>query len=154
MKCLYIIILLAVLCPSVGKACPRPSCASAVVDADISTVGLGSLRWKQLFTDHRLQALIDSGLVHNSDLRLAELRVAEAEALLKAAKLAFLPSATFRPQGQLSSFDAGKLYKTYSIATSAEWELDIAGRLSNAKRRLWPMPMQAGPSNRQSEPNL
>ena len=46
------------------------------------------LSWRRLFTDRPLQSLIDSALTGNADLRIASLRVAEAEASLKAARLA------------------------------------------------------------------
>lgn len=98
------------------------------------TTSLGTISWKELFTDPKLQALIDTGLANNSDLRIAELRVAEAEASLRAAKLAYLPSVSLTPQGQISSFDGGKLNKTYNLALSANWELDIAKRLTNSER--------------------
>lgn len=89
--------------------------------------------WRTLFTDPKLQALIGTGLVNNSDLRIAALRVSEAEASLKAAKLAYLPAASITPQGQLTNFD-GNGSQTYNLALSADWELDIAGRITNAKR--------------------
>lgn len=101
--------------------------------AEVDTVSIASLPWRELFTDSKLQALIDTGLVNNSDLRLASLRVREAEESLKAARLAYLPAASITPQGQLSNFD-GNGTQTYNLALSADWELDIAGRITNAKR--------------------
>lgn len=98
------------------------------------TAGIASLPWRELFTDRRLQALIDSGLANNSDLRVASLRVREAEATLRASRLAYLPSLAVAPQGQMSSFDGAAAAKTYSLALSAQWELDIAGRITNPKR--------------------
>lgn len=98
------------------------------------TPSIASLPWRELFTDSRLQALIDTGLVNNSDLRIASLRVEEAEATLRASHLAYLPSVSLTPQGQLSSYDGRAATKTYNLALSAEGELDIAGRLTNEKR--------------------
>lgn len=92
------------------------------------------LSWCMLFTDRPLQSLIDSALTGNADLRIASLRVAEAEASLKAARLAYLPSLSFSPQGSLSSYDGSSAAKTYNLALSAEWEIDFAGRLTAAKR--------------------
>ena len=51
------------------------------------------------------------------------------------AKLAYLPSLYFSPQGTISSFDGGKAAKTYSVPVTASWEIDIFGKLRNAKRQ-------------------
>ena len=48
------------------------------------TVSLGSLSWREFFTDPALQTLIEEGLENNTDLRVAELQITEAEAALKA----------------------------------------------------------------------
>ena len=62
-------------------------------------------------------------------------RVKEAEATLKSARLAYLPSFNFAPQGSLSSFDGGPTAKTYSIPVTASWQIDIFNGLTNAKRK-------------------
>ena len=98
------------------------------------TVSLGNLEWRELFKDPQLQALIERGLQNNTDLRTAQLRVEEAKAALLAAKLSFLPSLAFSPQGTISSFD-GETSKTYTVPVSASWELDIFGKLRNAKKQ-------------------
>lgn len=74
------------------------------------------------------------GLAGNTDLGIARLRVREAEATLLSSRLAYLPSVSLAPQGGLSSYDGAKTTKTYSLAASAEWEIDLFGRLTNAKR--------------------
>ena len=101
----------------------------------VDTMTLGNISWQEMFTDPYLQQLIQQGLDNNTDLQSAGWRIKEAEATLKSARLAYLPSATLSPQGQLSSFDGSKPAKTYNIGASAEWELDIFGRLTNSKRR-------------------
>ena len=96
---------------------------------------LGNMDWRNLFTDPYLQSLIQQGLEHNTDYRAAQLRVKEAEATLLSAKLAFLPSFAFSPQGGTSSFDGAKATWTYSVPVTASWELDIFGRMRNAKKQ-------------------
>lgn len=54
------------------------------------TVTLGSMNWREVFTDPQLQTLIEQGLQNNTDYLSAQLRVEEAEATLLSAKLAFL----------------------------------------------------------------
>ena len=52
------------------------------------TVSFGTMPWEELFTDPYLKDLIDSGLVHNTDLQTAILRVQQAQDGLYAAKWA------------------------------------------------------------------
>ena len=56
------------------------------------TASFGNIPWEELFTDPYLRDLIDSGLVHNTDLQTAILRVEQAQAGLYAAKWAYSPS--------------------------------------------------------------
>ena len=102
----------------------------------IDTVSpLNTMEWKELFTDPMLQSLIEKALAQNIDLRTSDLRVTEAEAALRASKLAFLPSFALAPQGTVSSFDKAKAVQTYTLPLSASWEIDIFGRLRNARKQ-------------------
>ncbi len=96
---------------------------------------ISDLSWRELFTDPQLQSLIEQGLQNNTDLQSAHWRIQESEAALKAAKLAFLPSFSLAPQGTVSSFDKSKAAQTYTLPLTASWEVDIFGRLLNAKRQ-------------------
>ena len=98
------------------------------------TTSLASLSWKELFTDPQLQQLIETGLRQNTDLGIARLKVKEAEAALMTSRLSYLPSLSLTPQGTLTSADGSKTTKTYDLAVSAEWEIDIFGKLLNEKR--------------------
>lgn len=98
------------------------------------TASIANLDWRDLFTDTQLQALIDKGLENNTDIRTAHLRVEEAEAALMTSRLAYLPALNLNPQGTLSSFDGSKTAKSYQLAAAASWEIDLFGRLTNAKR--------------------
>lgn len=62
------------------------------------TLSLASLSWKELFTDSRLQALIEQGLSNNTDLQIACLKITETEAALSASRQAFLPSVSLAAQ--------------------------------------------------------
>lgn len=97
------------------------------------TAHIVRLPWQELFADNCLRSLIDSGLANNSDLQIASLRIREAEASLKAARMAFLPGVSLATQGQVAGY-GGDNAKTYSLALSANWEVDVAGRLANARR--------------------
>lgn len=107
----------------------------ADVAAGDTLSNIGTLGWREVFTDRALQYLIEQGLKNNTDLQSAHWRVEEARASLSAARLAYLPSFALSPQGTVSSFDKRKASQTYSLPVTAAWEIDIFGRLTNAKRR-------------------
>lgn len=104
-----------------------------VQEAD--TASIATLSWRELFTDPKLQSLVEDALAGNTDLLSAQQRIKEAEATLSSARLAYLPSFMLTPQGGVSSFDGSKGSWTYSGIASASWEIDIFGKLTNAKRR-------------------
>ena len=99
------------------------------------TVSIGNIHWKDFFTDPYLQELIEKGLAQNTDVQTAGLRVEEAKASLLSAKLAFLPSFALSPQGGVSTVEGSKASHTYTLPVTASWELDIFGKLRNAKRQ-------------------
>lgn len=110
----------------------------AVSDTDTlavaDTSSFGDMPWRTVFTDSQLQALIERGLVNNTDLLNAALNVKMAEAQLKAARLAFVPSFTFSPQGTISSWDGNKAMKIYQLPVAASWSIDLFGNLLSQKR--------------------
>jgi multidrug efflux system outer membrane protein len=102
--------------------------------ATADTLNMGNLKWQEVFTDAALQQLIDSGLKNNTNLQVAMLSVQQAEAQLKAAKLAFFPSFAFNGSGTVTSWDFQKATQTYSLPIAASWNVDLFGKLTNAKR--------------------
>ena len=111
----------------------RDNRSATATTAGDETASLGDLSWEELFCDEPLKDLIRYGLEHNTDLQVAILRVDQAKAGLTAARLAFLPSLSFTPQGTLQSVDGGKMIKTYELPVQASWEIDLFGKLRNAK---------------------
>ena len=109
-----------------------PASATDTLAAD--TTNMGNLPWKEIFRDAKLQSLIEEGLANNVDMQAAALRVEEAKVMLTSAKLSYLPSINFTPQGTLSSFDKSKPSQTYQLPVSASWEIDLFGKILNAKR--------------------
>lgn len=102
------------------------------VQAD--TANFGNTPWQEVFTDPALQSLIRQALVANTDMRTADLTIAQAEAGLKVARLAYYPSLSLSPQGTLSSWDFGKATKTYSIPLAASWQANLPS-LRNSKKQ-------------------
>ena len=108
----------------------RTEGTAAVVDS----LTLGDLPWTEIFRDSSLQELIRFGLENNTDMQTALLRLDQAEAQLKAARLAFYPSLSFSPSGTISSTDGAAAVKTYELPVQASWEVDLFGNLRNAKK--------------------
>lgn len=101
--------------------------------ASTDTTSIGNVPWQDIFKDEKLQALILKGLNNNVDMQAAILRVEEAQAQLKAAKLSFLPSLSLSPQGTISHTE-GYTSKTYTLPVVASWQVDLFGSLLNAER--------------------
>ena len=95
---------------------------------------LASFSWRELFVDKRLQILIEQGLAHNADLRIARLRVEEAETALTNARLSYLPSVSLTSEGAVNRYGGNSVTHTYNLGISASWELDIFGKVTNAQR--------------------
>ena len=91
--------------------------------------------WRNIFVDAQLRTLIEQGLERNTDLNVARLRIDQAEASLKAARLAFLPSLAFSPTAGISTFGNSPASKTYSLPLQASWQVDLFGKLKNAKQQ-------------------
>ncbi len=93
-----------------------------------------STAWRNVFTDPQLRNLIGTALEHNADLRTANLNVEQADAGLRMARLAMLPSLTVGAEGSLSDTKGQPTQKTYNIPVTLQWEVDLSGRLRGEKR--------------------
>ena len=98
------------------------------------TTNMGNVPWKEIFTDPKLQALIEEGLANNVDMQAAILRVEEARVMLTSARLSFLPSINLAPQGTATSMGGSNYVKAYQLPVSASWEIDLFGKILNTKR--------------------
>lgn len=103
-------------------------------DVSADTVSIATVSWKEFFADEKLKTLIETGLENNTDLQIAHLRVNEAEAVLMAANLSFLPSVFFNPDASITHSKASGTEKSYTLAGSASWEIDLFGKLRNARK--------------------
>ena len=110
---------------------------------DTDSSALGNLRWQQVFTDPVLADLIERALEHNKDLRNAKLNIDMAHAQLKGARLSYLPSVAFSPNGAGASYAGSKMSWTYQLPLSVNWEVDIFGKILNNKRSAEVSELQA-----------
>lgn len=138
----YTFILLWAVCLMTGCSIYKPYSRPEVqteglyryLEETKDTASIATLGWRNLFSDKNLQALIDKGLERNTDLRVAHTRVKAAEAVLMNARLSYLPSVVLAPDGSISGTEGAKAIKTYNLAASASWEIDLFGKVTNAKR--------------------
>ena len=110
-----------------------------LVVASQDTASFGNLPWRSVFTDPQLQALIEQGLQKNANLLNAALTVQMYEAMLKAAKLAFLPAINFGGTNAMGTIqtiytDPSQTSKTYLLPMTASWTLDLFGNILSQKR--------------------
>lgn len=138
----YTFILLWAVCLMTGcsiyKPYSRPEVQTEGLYRDLEetrdTASIATLGWRNLFSDKNLQALIEKGLERNTNLRVAHIQVKAAEAVLMNARLSYLPSVVLTPDGSISGTEGAKAIKTYNLAASASWEIDLFGKVTNAKR--------------------
>ena len=104
---------------------------------------LAELSWREFFTDPLLQQLIEQVLANNTDLNSARIAVEKSEAALHAAKMAYLPSLYFSPQGTLAKFDDNPWSKTYNLPLQLSWDVDVFGSITNSKRASKAVLLQA-----------
>lgn len=130
------------------------------IEQAMSDASIASISWREFFTDPILQQLIDSALARNTDMASARLAVEQAQASLKAAKLAFIPSLSLNPQGNISTTMFGAsgsgtgLSYSYSVPLQLDWNIGISGSLIVNKRKTQAMLEQAKASRDATQANL
>ena len=125
---------------------PTPSDAFGTDESIRAATGettIAQMSWREFFNDPCLQQLIEQVLANNTDLNSARIAVEKSQAALTAAKLAYLPSLMFAPQGTLSSFDGGKAVKSYDLPLQLSMDIDVFGSITNKKRAAKAVLLQA-----------
>ena len=110
-----------------------PSSSDTIANQSFILHPLSFIQWDSLFSDPYLRALIDTALVHNLDLQVAHEHVMQAEAALRGAQLAYVPSVSLSPSAGFSP-QGGIRNGTYDLIAAASWEFDIFGRTLNSLR--------------------
>lgn len=115
----------------------KPQLNAAGVSTADSVAGNLPADWREAFTEPRLVALIDEALLHNSDLQTAHLQVQVAKAALRSAKGELFPAVGLTASKSNSRFKNDEFKATssgYNLGAEASWEIDVFGRMRNAKR--------------------
>lgn len=110
-----------------------PLSASDTLNA-VAGQTFGDVPWREVFTDHQLQSLIEQALENNADIRSAQLTIEQAQASLMSARLSYLPSFTLSPQGTYNHAMGTNVW-TYSVPVAASWQVDLFGQLLNPNRK-------------------
>ena len=113
------------------------------IKAGTGDTSIAQVSWREFFTDPLLQQLIEQVLDNNTDLNSARIAVEKSEASLRAAKMAYLPSLYFTPQGSLSSFDGSPVAKAYNLPLQLSVDIDVFGSITNQKRAAKAVLLQA-----------
>ena len=82
-------------------------------------------KWWQYFNDPQLNLLINEGLAYNHDVRLAVMKIEEAQAIMTASRSQFLPSADL----DLRHSNSRNSEAVNNVGAAIGWEVDIFGRL-------------------------
>jgi len=111
------------------------------VKASPEAPAAAELKWREFFTDARLQGLIETSLKNNRDLRLAALNVERARAMYGIQRAELLPSVYASGSGgkehvpaDLSSTGKARTSEQYSADLGVTaWEIDFFGRIRSLK---------------------
>lgn len=105
------------------------------IETPVDSSAFGNLAWQEVFTDTILQRYINIALDANKDYKNAKLNIDIAHAQLKGAKLSYLPSLSFNPNGGGASYAGSPMSWSYSLPLAVSWEIDIFGKTLNNKRK-------------------
>ncbi|MAM19612.1 MAG: TolC family protein [Christiangramia sp.] len=117
------------------------------------TVNSAAMNWKDFFRDEKLQALIDTALVHNQELNITMQQVAMAKNEIRARKGEYLPSVNLQAGAEVEKVgrytsqganDANTDIRpeeefpeplpNFMAGVFASWELDVWKKLRNSKK--------------------
>ncbi len=101
------------------------------------------LKWREFFTDERLQKIIEAALNNNRDLRVASLTVERARALYRIQRAEILPTVNALGSGgkeripaDISGIGNSMTVEQYSVNLGIySWEIDFFGRIRSLETR-------------------
>lgn len=109
------------------------------------SISTANVAWNQIFTDAKLQNIINKTIQNNLDLKVAVARIQEASAVFKQSKLQNLPSldgvASITETKNSAAAQGGNFVMpdllVYRLGISTGWEVDIWGRIKSLKRSAY-----------------
>jgi multidrug efflux system outer membrane protein len=113
----------------------------------LDSVSVGDISWESFFNDALLRILIDSAIVRNYDMQLADKNIEEARLLMKQAKWGYVPNLALQVTAGSTRYSDNSLnglninqylgtrhVEDYTAALTLSWEADIWGKVRNQKR--------------------
>jgi multidrug efflux system outer membrane protein len=102
-----------------------------------------SVKWREFFTDEKLQQVIEQALANNRDLRMAALNVERVQALYRIQSAARYPTVGvsaagngYRLPAEMSSDGKPQTVGEFTVGAGvASWEVDLFGRIRSLKSR-------------------
>ncbi len=99
------------------------------------------VKWREYYTDGKLQSVIEMALANNRDLRIAALNIERAQALYRIQRGNLYPNAgvmfsgqAYRQPEKFSDKGTPTIVEQYSVNLGTlSWELDLFGRLRSLK---------------------
>jgi len=99
------------------------------------TTSIATIPWKEMFRDTLLQHLIQEGLDHNLDMKIALARIKQTQANLNQSKAALFPTLALNASGPVvNSTNLNGSLSLYQLYGSASWEVDLWGKLNKSKK--------------------
>lgn len=141
-----IVVLVAILMQScfVAKKYEKPEVDTTDLyrtEQVLDSTSIGTLSWKELFTDAQLQDYINQGIQNNLDLQIALQNMVAAEATMKQGKAGYYPTLTGNAKWTHQEISAnsqfGGLFRNldqYEFSGTLSWEADIWGKIRSTKR--------------------
>ncbi len=128
-------------------AAPGPELPAAFRSSEASDSSAGRIPWREFFTDPALQALIDSAILRNYDMQVAEKNIEQSKLVLKQTKWGYTPNVNLQATGNLSrpsdnslngislnQFLGASHIEDFTAAANLSWEADIWGKVRNQQR--------------------
>ena len=137
---LFIIMVLAGMLLFSGCSLYRKYESTATVPTNVmgdavnaqDTVSIGAMDWRTAFPDPMLQRLIETALANNTDLRVAQATVEQAQNNVKAAKWGYAPTLAFTPNASYAYQGQGAF--SYQVPVTASWQIGIFGQTTTQVR--------------------
>lgn len=154
----------------ISKDIPAPKLEMPVAfndEAVKDTAGIGILQWKSFFHDEVLQALIDSTLRKNFDMRIALKNIEEAQIIVRQSKWNNVPALDFSAGAttsipskhslnglSTSQFLGTNHIEDYSAGARLSWEADIWGKIRETNKAALATYLQSDEARKTLQTNL
>jgi multidrug efflux system outer membrane protein len=125
--------------PSAWPSGPAYNGTASSQDAPLAA----ALKWREFFSDERVQAIIETALKNNRDLRRAALNIEKARALYQIQRAELVPAVDAAGQGmkekvpaKISNTQRSVIVEQYRANLGiSSWEIDFFGRIRSLEER-------------------